>query len=125
MVVAICLACMLLDRIANIKTLENIIMGTFHSTKSRPKVQFSFPYHLPLFQKFWNFWLDGKCSLYCILPSEINYHGIPWNLNGILVPSLFSTAQMADAFLWFPLHKTASNIAVLSWVSTDRFLTQS
>jgi len=91
MVVAICLACMLLDRIANIKTLESAHCIVF------------FPLKLIIME----------------------YHGIPWNLNSILVPSLFSTAQVADAYLWFPLYKRASDITVLSWVSTDRYLTQS
>jgi len=56
MVVAICLVCTLLDRIANIKTLENIIMGTFHLIKS--PVFISMPSQVLI----WNYGLYGKHS---------------------------------------------------------------
>ena len=63
-----CVAGMLLDIAANIKTLESNRQFPFTQ-----KVWFAFPLHLLLFQKFWNFWLNGKWYKF-----GINYHGIPW-----------------------------------------------
>lgn len=52
----------------------------------------------------------------------IEYHGTSMVFWCVVY---FQQLKWLMLIFWFPLHKTASNITVLSWVSTDRYLTQS